>query len=735
MTNSQSKRILGECHTEDFVGRDAELNRLMQHAKSGDETVPLTVVGAPGVGVSELLKQTYDRLFSEQTSIIPFYFAIGVTDETAWQTAHRFLHQFLLQTVAFRRSDPSILSWYPDIGELSELAVPTDGHWIDRLVEASSRDYSLADEQTILQTCLAAPSRATANGAPVFVIIDNCHAAAGSDDAEKILNFIKSVYHGSGIPYVLAGRRRFPFNQPAAARLSIEKLPLADICMVIEKTAQRRSVKINDETRDLIAHQFSENLNFIQYIFQSATERNCDLDSFLNVQSVRVHEVFGGRIRRHYDAVLHGIARSDEIEKGILSLMDVSLTMGKSRLSVESWQKRLSVGEVVFAKILGQLNINELIQLAENRIEMMSCSDVLTDYISARFRLEVIGENRAALFSESLAAQLKRAPLIMSRFYRCNASIGLRKLLSSFSLQQVPNALLDYGVYVDRYKGTAPDEILINLDSDSSTVDLPLIVNTSNAADLYQPIGELMTRERSAVAIGFQQGKYSDDDEIAWIAAEIDSKLEVSKDLAEFWCDRLEMVALMCGFANYQVWIVAPEGFSPEAVDVLRQRNAFGSSRVQAKLLKQFLDSEFNGAARPVIDEYEMIMPMDGESELIAARTLEEIAKRHNFGPKAINQIKTALLEASINASEHSLSPDRRIHQKFSVENDRIVITISNRGLRLTDRGITQPEPESARRGWGLKLIAKLMDEVKIQQTDDGTSISMTKYLPKEVLV
>jgi anti-sigma regulatory factor (Ser/Thr protein kinase) len=33
------------------------------------------------------------------------------------------------------------------------------------------------------------------------------------------------------------------------------------------------------------------------------------------------------------------------------------------------------------------------------------------------------------------------------------------------------------------------------------------------------------------------------------------------------------------------------------------------------------------------------------------------------------------------------------------------------------------------RRGWGLKLMKTLMDEVHFEETDDGTSISMTKYL------
>jgi anti-sigma regulatory factor (Ser/Thr protein kinase) len=77
------------------------------------------------------------------------------------------------------------------------------------------------------------------------------------------------------------------------------------------------------------------------------------------------------------------------------------------------------------------------------------------------------------------------------------------------------------------------------------------------------------------------------------------------------------------------------------------------------------------------------------------------------------------------------LSPDRKIYQKFTVERDKIVITIANRGLRLADAKAREIEPHEGRRGWGLKLMKNLMDEVKIEQTDDGTRISMTKYLKK----
>jgi serine/threonine-protein kinase RsbW len=209
--------------------------------------------------------------------------------------------------------------------------------------------------------------------------------------------------------------------------------------------------------------------------------------------------------------------------------------------------------------------------------------------------------------------------------------------------------------------------------------------------------------------------------------------MEATPEVAEFWCDRLEMAAMICNFAKYQLCLISPEGFSPEAIEILQQQNVFGASRSQIRLLAQVLSA---GEAIPQTSnskEFEMIVPMGDDTEMIAAHTLEKIARRHNFQPKAITQIKTALVEACINATEHSLSPDRKIYQKFSVDDDKIVITISNRGMKIPTEKIAgmteQIESENGRRGWGLKLMRTLMDEVKFERVDDGTSISMVKYL------
>jgi serine/threonine-protein kinase RsbW len=122
------------------------------------------------------------------------------------------------------------------------------------------------------------------------------------------------------------------------------------------------------------------------------------------------------------------------------------------------------------------------------------------------------------------------------------------------------------------------------------------------------------------------------------------------------------------------------------------------------------------------------------DNELIAAGTVEQIARRLPFRPDAINQIKMAIVEACINVFEHSFSPDQKISQRFRLESDRLVVTISSRGVVPTNlNGASSrsdtTEAAEARRGYGLILIRSLMDEVEFEPVDDGTSLRMTKYL------
>jgi serine/threonine-protein kinase RsbW len=321
----------------------------------------------------------------------------------------------------------------------------------------------------------------------------------------------------------------------------------------------------------------------------------------------------------------------------------------------------------------------------------------------------------------------------MAREYRRLAAVGLREILKGFDLQEVPRGLLDYRIFRDRARGEDDDAALAALFADDDRFTLPQIAHAAPLAEYMSAFGEVTEPERAVVARGFATRAYTDEDEITWLAAEIDSKLEADEALAREWTDRLENAARDLGFRNFRIWLVAPEGFSQAALDHLAYRNAFGSSRRQAELLQQRLST---GPAAPDegLKEFEMVIPVGDDTELIAAHALEEIARRYDFPAKAVNQMKTALVEACINAAEHGLSPDRKIYQKFAVSERKVVITVSNRGLRLSDRtaagDAVQSELGEGRRGWGLNLIRTLMDDLRVEPVDDGTRIVMTKLIP-----
>lgn len=724
MVKRSENRILATIEPGQFVGRSREFGRLIELAHSSD-TPGVDVLCAPGAGASELLKQVFDALFREEDDVVPFYFSLKRHERSPNDTARRFMLEFLTQTVAYRRQDPSIIDSAPDLNELAELAVPADGLWIDRLVEAAHAKGNADDDRSFVRSLLSAPARAVANGVRVFAMIDDLECSAMMRDGDQFVTDLREIFDRAGVTRVLAGSRRFMFGVSPAGSMNLDPLEFEDAGKVAETFASEFEIKISDQTRDLIAVQFNGNLGQMHSIFLAAAERGEDLGTFRSVEDIYKDEIFGGRISRSFDADFQSIV-SESHRVGVLGLLfDIFSSPGR-RIPAASWQRHLGIADAEFRTMIDRLNIFEFISLQSGDVQSGSSNRTLADYIRGRFRLEVEADSRALVIGEALTDYLKRAPELLSRLYRRNSALGLRDLLASFNLQEIPAASLEYSKFKAKLKGLSEAEIDAELESSEDRITLPIIVYAANTSDFYAKIGEIIDDERSSIALGFEQSGYQE--ETVWIAAEIDSKLEANRDLAEFWCDRLEMAALSCGFENYKLWLIAPEGFDDDATAVLRNRNAYGSSRRQAEILTRILTGNDPKVVEDRSNEYEIVVPMGGDTEMIAAHAVEDIARKHNYPPKAINQIKTALVEACINATEHSLSPDRRIYQKFVVDDEKITVTVANRGIRLLDRSVHEVVPTEGRRGWGLKLMKGLMDDVRIEQSDDGTRVTMVKY-------
>ena len=145
MKRTLAKRIFARCGDGQFVGRQAEIDLLLRHASGGGDSNGLVLLAEPSAGASELLRQTYDRNFFLDNGVIPFYFEVKASDGTARGMALRFVREFLLQTVAFRARNTTILDTSPKLDEIAELAAPADGYWVERLIAIVHGESRLDD--------------------------------------------------------------------------------------------------------------------------------------------------------------------------------------------------------------------------------------------------------------------------------------------------------------------------------------------------------------------------------------------------------------------------------------------------------------------------------------------------------------------------------------------------------------------------------------------------------------
>lgn len=726
----------------DFFGRGREVEALLRHAEGNGG---LRILSPPWAGSSELLRQVFDRLFFDPKEIIPVYYSLRSADGTARNAAVRFLQEFLLQVIAYRRRNPAVYFSAPEICELAKLAPASDANWLERVIEKCDIDSHLRDDRSLIRNCLSAPLRASAAGARVFVMLDDLHSVGQIDGGRALLTEIVDIYSRTDVPFVVSARRRFSFGTLRLPALMLDDPERAQAAEIVAAVSDSMNVAINDQTRDLIAAQTGGRAGFIHALISAAKASDRPLASFQHVEQLYTDEILKGTLGSYYRDTLSAAAPEPTVRRELIQLLFDGVTLPSTRTNLDVWQDRLGLIADRFDRLLETIDLAEFVSLDGSMLRVSNENNVFADAIRSRYRIECAGEPRAVVAGEILAGALKRAPRLMSRLYRREASIGLAAILSAFDCQEVPRALLDYRLFRADYKGLSPDEIDTRLAAETHRLMLPQIVHSAPAEEYFPQIAAASEPERAVVALGFNDQNYADDGQIVWLAAEVDSKLEADREIAEAWCERLTPADEAGSFANYRIWLIAPEGFTDGALDAIAERGGFGSSRRQAMLLRDFLGAGGSGAREAEGVEYEMVIPVGEDTELIAAHALEEIARRHKFPPKAINQLKTALVEACINAAEHGLAPDRKIHQRFVVSDDRVTISISNRGIRLadklSDRGADETRAEltaespDTRRGWGLNLIRGLMDDVRVEPVDDGTRITMTKYLREDARV
>ena len=139
--------------------------------------------------------------------------------------------------------------------------------------------------------------------------------------------------------------------------------------------------------------------------------------------------------------------------------------------------------------------------------------------------------------------------------------------------------------------------------------------------------------------------------------------------------------------------------------------------------------------------EIQLTIPVAPEMEIAATAQVAALGEWMELGRDKIDEVKMAVVEACINAFEHSGTLDHKVELKFRVateggadgERTFLEVDVLDNGHGFDPSRVTAPQiGEKLRaphkRGWGLRIIRSLMDDVRIVSGERGTMIVMRKY-------
>lgn len=741
MSESNQRQILSRLSQHRFVNREAELSRICSLA-SGANRVAL-LVGAPRSGKSELLRKCYDRLFDARGDTVPFYYSFSRSSLDLECFAPDFAAQTLAQFNAFRAGDPKLLDAANEpLAAVARSATAEDYLWARSVADSLARMSENGNALMMARLAASIPKSAGAHARlKPLLMIDNAHLLEGTAMRSVFLRRLAREAEESVAPtLVLTGLRRvitelITPDDEVFDRLDVIQFDSLDEDSVerfIRRQAESLGVATSDSSVELIVQQFNRDLFYTSAIVDAAARRG-SLKSFMDVEKAYAGEMMAGRIRQYLDALFREVVADSRSERAALEVAGFVLEAG-ARVPVQAVRERIAEHSDADC-LLKRLHSREFLDI--NRGFVRGPADPVTaDYLRVKHRDEIAGAPGPLAGTELLGEKLKQSyELMMTRYNRAISS-QLVELLSRFDSQTVPASLFNQDSFEKSYRGMSRVQVRRVLDDEKERLRLPQIVLVREAGAVEQP----GMQWRIFVATGFDGGIYTDANEVWWLIALVNSKEPLDVETLSRIDQRLDVAqrahATKHSHASEVVrWYISKEGFSAVASERLASLHARCSTFALLDLIQDHLTRlAFAGEVRPA-SEFELVIPVQDEAELIAARTAEQIARAADFDGESINQIKTAIIEACINAAEHGDSPDRKIYQRFAIDEDKLIITVSNKGKTFGwVNGQSSPsvgQPAKGTRGRGLQIIRALMDEVKFERTDDGASLVMTKFLKR----
>jgi serine/threonine-protein kinase RsbW len=323
----------------------------------------------------------------------------------------------------------------------------------------------------------------------------------------------------------------------------------------------------------------------------------------------------------------------------------------------------------------------------------------------------------------------------------------MTRLLDAMRGQTVPEVLLRFPDYYEALAGLSPTQRREAVAASARSLTLP---ESIGAAQWQPPPSVGQPLPRLIFARAFAGGQYQRSNEQTWIAIDCSRSRRLTTPEIEQALAACAMLERQLGPGHYTRWLIIGGEVSPEALQMLQRLRIYCSNAEQVAMLNKLLAPA--PARRPVEQPAvappltlwrqadkaagasigRIGLPARHGSEFTAAQMAERIAGAAGFDQEQVGRIKTSVLEGALNAIEHSANEEKMVQLDFLLSEDALTILIENEGPPFDPLAV--PEPRAAdklgavnKRGWGINLMKRFMDELTYEPLAGGTRLRLVK--------
>lgn len=666
--------------------------------------------GRPKVGKTELLIRLYRSLFHHQDKVIPFYYAFPEYKVGIYDLCKDYLTEFIRQYIAFIRNDSFLLKSGTPLRRLQQLLddSPLPSNLVDDLYEQIDDGNHLG----VVKVAFSAPSLlSSTENARFCLILDDFHHLTVQENRILFRELSRTLVE-SGLSCILSGYLT-PWVKAFTGRMAghcmfieLGEIPEGEIMDLIHALSTLYKVRLKKEDMIHILKRLGFNPFYIKITFDALKERGMTLTDLKDFYTIYFDEMTSGRIYHYLSTILLG-STAPSRRKTVLTFLKAACE-GRAE-----WRRFFATPEEPLIQSLLMKGV------LEGELNDLKVKDpTLRDFVEIMFQKEVEGESLEEIRARGIWQKLKEVEEERSLERLKGTLLLCKRGIEGFLCQKVPQILFDYGAFRERFGEGRPrkDEL------EGKELYLPKMVST-------------YCKDGLIVGYGFEGGLYREDKVVVWIAGCLSSPVVSESEAIEF-LEKASALERAIGKETAK-WAIAEKGFSRAAEEMLKGADAFRSNHDQLSLLLSLLKEEkVVEGKEPHL--FEIILPALSEVELIAARAVEEMAKKANIDEESISQIKMALIEACINASEYGRKGNGKIHIKILLEGEgeerKLTIYVENEGGDLKPYLVSEPSLEEKmgstyKRGWGFKLMRVLMDEVSFDKWMGRTRLKMVKYI------